>query len=109
MIINSSNTDTTYQSYSAESGSLFLIIDASFEKDATTSQVLSGQLFDLQDSSGQHYQESQASDPGQSFAVEAGKSTETITTFVIPDSVCDYELSFIASSSIVSQWKITTC
>lgn len=109
VIINSSNTDTTYQSYSVDSGSLFLIIDASFENDATTSQVLSGQLFDLQDSSGQHYHESQASDPGQSFAVEPGNSTQTITTFVIPDAVCDYELSFIASSSIVSQWKITTC
>ena len=109
VIINSSSTNTTYQGYTANSGYVFLIIDASFENDATTSQVLSGQLFDLQDSSGQHYQESQASDPGQSFAVKAGNSTETETTFVIPASTCNYELSFIASSSIVSQWNINTC
>ncbi len=109
VIINSSSTARTYNDYTTNSGYVFLIIDASFENDATTSQVLSGQLFDLQDSSGQHYQESEASDPGQSFAVEAGGSIRADTTFVIPDSLCHYELSFIASSSIVSQWEITTC
>ena len=109
VIINASNTATTYQGYTTTSGYVFLIIDASFENDATASQALSGKLFDLQDSSGQHYQESEASDPSQSFAVEAGVSIRTGTTFVIPDSLCNYELSFIAGSSIVSQWTITTC
>lgn len=109
VIINSSNTDITYNGYTTQSGYVLLIIDASFENDATSSQVLSGQLFDLQDSSGQHYQESQASDPSKTFAVDVGQSTETITTFEIPDSQCNYELSFIAGSSIVSQWTITTC
>ncbi len=109
VIINSSNTNTTYQGYTTQSGYLFLIIDASFENDAASSQVLTGHLFDLQDSSGQHYQESQASDPSQSFAVDAGHSIETVTTFVIPDSQCNYELSFIAGSSIVSQWNIPAC
>ncbi len=109
VIINSSATATTYSGYTTYSGNKFLIINASFENDATTSQVLSGKLFDLQDSSGQHYQESQASDPGQSFAVDVGQSINTDTTFVIPDSQCNYELSFIAGSSIVSRWTINTC
>ena len=109
VIINSSRNAPMYQNYIADSNTHFLIVDASFENQSSDSQVLNGDLFDLQDSTGQHYQESQASNPGQSFSVDPGQSIETETVFEVPDSQCSFELSFIPGGSTTTQWSITGC
>ena len=108
VVLNSTYHTFIYNNYQAPDGSHFEVVNASFANISSESQVLSGQLFDLQDSSGQHYTEDQASDPGQSFAVDAGKSIVTETAFLVPDSQCRFTLSFISTSSVVSQWTINS-
>ncbi|HZS77793.1 MAG TPA: DUF4352 domain-containing protein [Ktedonobacteraceae bacterium] len=110
VILNRTYDTLTYNNYTVSDtqGHHFLIIDASFANISSAPQSLSGNLFDLQDGSGQHYTEDQASDPGQSFAVNPGQSIETQTAFVVPDSFCTFELSFIAASSVVAQWTINS-
>jgi len=108
VILNSTTHYITFNGYTAPVGMHYIVVVASFSNVSSESQTLSGSLFDLQDSTGQHYQEDQASNPGQSFAVDPGKSIQTYTAFLVPDSQCSFELSFIAGSSIVSQWTISS-
>jgi hypothetical protein len=109
VIINNSSYSSTCGGITAPDGEQYLIIDASFENDAAENQVLSGQLFDLKDSASQDYTEDTCSNPGQSFAVESGKSIQTYTAFLVPSSQSCFTLYFIAANSINSEWNIGTC
>src|SRR6266705_2256895 len=104
VILNSTTHYTTFKGYTAPVGMHYIVVDASFANVSSESQTLSGSIFDLQDSTGQHYQEDQASNPGSSFAVDPGKSIQLYFAYLVPDSQCRFERSFIAGSSIVSQW-----
>ncbi len=109
VILNRTYNTLSYKGYTVNDtqGHHFLIVDASFSNMSSVSQSLVN-VFDLQDENGQHYPEDQASTPGRPFAVDPGQSIEIETAFVVPNSSCKFELSFIAASSVVSQWTISS-
>jgi uncharacterized protein DUF4352 len=108
-VLNSTTSTSTYNGYTAPDGEYYLIITVSLDNATSGDQVLSGHLFDLQDSTGQHYTEDQASNPDQYFDVTPGQSIQTETAFLVPTSQCSLTLSFIAGSNDVTQWSITAC
>jgi Domain of unknown function (DUF4352) len=109
IVLNSSTSTSTYNGYTAPDGEHYIIVDVSMDNATSEDQVLSGHLFDLQDSADQHYTEDQASNPDQFFDVAPGKSIETQTAFLVPDSQCTFALSFIAGSNDITHWSITAC
>src|SRR6266550_3270168 len=77
VILDDTYNTLTYNNYTVHDtqGHHFLIVHASFSNISSDAQSLN-RPFDLQDENGQHYPEDQASTPGNSFAVDPGKSIE---------------------------------
>ena len=106
--INSITSPTSYNGYTPYAGNYFLIVDASFTNISSETQILSSSLFVFQDSNGQQYLEDQASNPGQTFTVDPNQNIETQTAYVVPDSECNFSLTFVGNSNGHGlQWTVT--
>lgn len=106
--INSITSPTSYNGYTTNAGYHFLIVDASFTNTSSGTQILSSGLFVFQDSNGQQYSEDQASNPGQTFTVDPNQNIETQTAYVVPDSECNFTLTFVGNSNSDGlQWTVT--
>ncbi len=106
--INSITSPASYNGYIPSAGNRFLIVDASFTNSSSETQILSSGLFVFQDSNGQQYSEDQASNPGQTFTVDPNQNIETQTAYVVPDSECNFTLTFVGNSNSSGlQWTVT--
>ena len=106
--INSLRSPASYNGYTPNAGYHFLIVDASFTNSSSGEQILGPGVFVVTDNQGQQYSEDQASNPGQTFTVEPNQTIETQTAFVVPDSECNFTLTFIGNSNSDGlQWSIT--
>lgn len=106
--INSITSPTSYNGYTPSAGNHFLIVDASFTNTSSGTQILSSGLFVFQDSNGQQYSEDQASNPGQTFTVDPNQTIETQTAYVVPESECNFTLTFVGNSNSNGlQWTVT--
>lgn len=106
--INSITSPTSYNGYTPSAGNHFLIVDASFTNTSSETQILGSGLFVFQDSNGQQYSEDQASNPGQTFTVDPNQNIETQTAYVVPDSECNFTLTFVGNSNGDGlQWTVT--
>jgi Domain of unknown function (DUF4352) len=97
--INSKTSPTSYNGYTPYAGHHFLIVDASFTNTSSGAQILGPGLFVVKDNEGQQYSEDQASNPGQTFTVEPNQTIETQTAYVVPDSECNFTLTFVGNSN----------
>jgi Domain of unknown function (DUF4352) len=106
--INSITSPTSYNGYTPSAGNHFLIVDASFTNTSSGTQILGSGLFVFKDSNGQQYSEDQASNPGQTFTVDPNQNIETQTAYVVPDSECNFTLTFVGNSNSDGlQWTVT--
>ena len=106
--INSITSPASYNGYTPYAGNRFLIVDASFTNVSSGEQILGPGVFVVTDNGGQQYSEDQASNPGQTFTVEPNQTIETQTAFVVPDSGCNFTLTFIGNSNSDGlQWTVT--
>src|SRR5271165_6119770 len=84
-ILNQSLVQAAYNGTApADSNDVFIVIDVSFANSSTQTQVLQGPLWDLKDASGQHYTESELTNPNQSFVVDGGASIQVTSAFEVP-------------------------
>ena len=106
--VNSIKSPTSYNGYTPYAGNHFLIVDASFTNTSSGTQILGSGLFVFKDSNGQQYSEDQASNPGQTFTVDPNQNIETQTAYVVPDSECNFTLTFVGNSNSNGlQWSIS--
>lgn len=97
--------DLSVGNNSAPNGDAYLSIIATFTNISSGDLVLNGTLFNVQDSKGQQYTESQATDPGNSFTVQPNTTTQQIiTSFLVPLSNCPFTVSFTGSTNTSAQW-----
>lgn len=108
-VLNDSRNTSSLNGYVPISSSdHFLVVDLTFENTTSSAQVLNDRILDLQDSAGQHYSEDQASNPDQSFVVQAGESIQVSLAYVVPDPVCHFELDVVDSGAVQKSWTITS-
>jgi Domain of unknown function (DUF4352) len=99
----------TYNNYNVNdaAGHHFLVATLSFDNNTSQTLPINGTLLDLQDSTGNHYSEDQASAPQQTLYVSAGQSLQAQFAFVVPDSQCQYTLVFTDPTGAPTSWTIT--
>ncbi len=106
--INSITSPASYNGYTSSAGNHFLIVDASFTNTSSGAQILGPSVFVVTDNQGQQYSEDQASNPGQTFTVEPNQTIETQTAYVVPDSECNFTLTFVGNSNSNGlQWSVS--
>lgn len=106
--INSIKSLASYNDYTPDAGYRFLIVDASFTNLSAGEQILGPGVFVVTDNQGQQYSEDQASNPGQSFTVEPNQTIEAQTAFVVPESECNFTLTFVGNSNSNGlQWSVS--
>jgi len=82
-------------------------VTLSFANNSSQMLPINVTLLYLQDSTGQHYSEDQASTPQQTLNVNAGQSLQAQFAFVVPDSQCNYTLVFTDPTGAPTSWTIT--
>jgi hypothetical protein len=108
-VLNSATNADTLNGYAPVSLTAhYLVVSLSFENTTSVSQTLDDQVLDLQDSSGQHYAEGQATNPTNSFVVQAGQSIQVQLAYVVPDSTCQFELDLVSNGGVQKTWAITS-
>jgi hypothetical protein len=108
VILNRAASSLTYNNFTVTDtvGHHFLVITLSFANNTPQTQPINGNLLDLQDSAGDHYQEDQASNPQKTFNVLSGQSIELTIAYVVPDTQCQYTLVFNDPTGQPMSWNI---
>lgn len=109
VILNNATSSLTYNNYNVNdaAGHHFLVVTLSFDNNTSQTLPINGTLLDLQDSTGNHYSEDQASTPQQTLYASAGQSLQAQFAFVVPDSQCQYTLVFTDPTGAPTSWTIT--
>ncbi|GHO87685.1 serine/threonine protein kinase [Dictyobacter formicarum] len=108
VILNSATESLRYGNYyvTNPNATHFIVVNMSFANYSSQPQIVNSNLLYLRDSAGRHYYEDQASNPWQYYQVPPGQSIPTSTAYVVPDSMCNYTLTFLDPSGRTATWTI---